>query len=213
MYNKIKSDQKIKDLEEKNKNLVKEQKLAEIELEKISKGRGKEGKLKMIIMDCNKKQLEYQKLLEKAEKEKREKNENDAKIKDLKEWKEKLEKIASEMYNIQEMEDIKEMKERKSKNLELLLKYKKQYEVLENSKKSNKKKFDNIIAMNEKEIYQLNLEKTKQMKELQLQLKISDRFGKKINQFYGINESEAGNNANTNTNNTNSQQNQNKKRN
>ena len=84
--NKTKSEQRIKELEEKNKNLEKEQKLAEIQLEKISKGKTNENKLKMILMDFNNKQREYNKLLQRVEKEKREKNENEAKIKELNEW-------------------------------------------------------------------------------------------------------------------------------
>ena len=57
-------------LEEKNKNLEKEQRLAEIQIDKINKGKEGENKLKIIITDYNKKQKEYQKLLERYEKEK-----------------------------------------------------------------------------------------------------------------------------------------------
>jgi predicted RNase H-like nuclease (RuvC/YqgF family) len=68
------------------------------------------------------------------------------------------------------------------------LKLKKQYEILENSKKSNMKKYGTIISLNEKNIYDLNQEKTKLMRELQRQLKINDKLGTKINELYGINE-------------------------
>ena len=143
---KLKTEQRIKDLEEKNKNLEKEQRLAEIQIDKINKGKEGENKLKIIITDYNKKQKEYQKLLERYEKGKREKNENEAKIKDLNQWKEKLEKIAKDMYNIQEMKDINLLQKKKNQNLENLLKLKKQYEILENSKKSNMKKYGTIIV-------------------------------------------------------------------
>jgi hypothetical protein len=177
--NKAKSEQRIKELEEKNKNLEKEQKLAEIQLEKISKGKTNENKLKMILMDFNNKQREYNKLLQRVEKEKREKNENEAKIKELNEWKEKLEKIAKEMYNIQEMKDINLLQKKKNENLEKFVKLKKQYEIMENAKKVNMKKFDNIISGNEKDIYDLNQDKIALMKELEKQLKINDKLGKK----------------------------------
>jgi hypothetical protein len=183
---KTKSEQRINELELKNKNLEKEQKIAEIQLEKISKGKTNENKLRMILMDFNNKQREYNKLLQKVEKEKREKNENDAKIKELNEWKEKLEKIAVDMYNIQEMKDINLLQKKKNENLEKFLKLKKQYEIMENAKKVNTKKYDNIIAANEKDIYDLNQEKIALMKELEKQLKINDKLGKKINEFYGI---------------------------
>ena len=57
------------------------------------------------------------------------------------------------MYNIQEMKDINLLQKKKNQNLENLLKLKKQYEILENSKKSNMKKYGTIISLNEKNIY------------------------------------------------------------
>ena len=139
-------------------------------------------------------------------KKKAKKKENDAKIKELNEWKEKLIKIGQDMYNIQEMKDIDLLQKKKNENLEKLIKLKKQYEILENSRKSNIKKYDSIITRNEKDIFDLNDQKTKLMKELEKQLRINDKFGKKINEFYGIKENDdKSNNDNINRNNNNQQ--------
>ncbi len=111
------------------------------------------------------------------------------------------------MYNIQEMKDIDLLNKQRNENLEILNKLKKQYDIMDNAKKINSKKYDAIITMNEKDIFDLNQKKIELMKELEKQQKINNKFQKKINEFYGIKDDDV----DKNTNNNNQQLNQQKK--
>ena len=77
-----------------------------------------------------------------------------------------MEQIANEMYGIKNFIDVKGQLKLKKKNEINKNKLEKNLEIIINSIESNKKKYEFMIAQNEKEIYQLEKQKLELLNEL-----------------------------------------------